>query len=61
MRDVLSTLNNFMASADDELARVHFPSFQGQRMLKSAQERFLNKALNEGVQAVGSSIKSRES
>jgi len=46
VRDVLSTLNNFMASADDELGRVHFPRFQGQRMLTSAQERFLNNALN---------------
>jgi hypothetical protein len=46
VRDVLTTLNNFMASADNELGRVHFPRFQGQRMLTSAQERFLNNALS---------------
>lgn len=45
VRDVLSTLNNFMASADSELGREHFPRFQGQRMLTSAQERFLSNAL----------------
>jgi UvrD/REP helicase N-terminal domain len=45
VRDVLSTLNNFMASADNELGRGHFPRFQGQRMLTSAQERFLDNAL----------------
>lgn len=45
VRDVLSTLNNFMASADNELGRGHFPRFQGQRMLTSAQERFLDSAL----------------
>lgn len=45
VRDVLSTLNNFMASADDELGSGHFPRFQEQRMLTSAQERNLNSAL----------------
>ena len=45
VRDVLSTLNNFMASADNELGRGHFPRFQGQRILTSAQERFLDNAL----------------
>ncbi|MDR9863412.1 UvrD-helicase domain-containing protein [Pseudomonas baetica] len=45
VRDVLSTLNNFMASADMELGRPHFPRFQGKQMLTSAQERFLNNAL----------------
>ncbi|WP_248767838.1 UvrD-helicase domain-containing protein [Pseudomonas sp. MWU12-2345] len=45
VRDVLSTLNNFMASADMELSSAHFPRFQGQRMLTSAQQRFLTSAL----------------
>lgn len=45
VRDVQTTLNNFMASADLEIRHEHFPRFQGQRMLTSAQQRFLTQAL----------------
>ncbi|VXC23354.1 DNA helicase [Pseudomonas sp. 8Z] len=46
VRDVLTTLNNFMASADMAIGQQHFPRFREQRMLTSAQERFLSKALH---------------
>ena len=45
VRDVLSTLNNFMASADGEIDREHFPRFKGRQMLTTAQERYLLQAL----------------
>lgn len=45
VRDVLTTLNNYMASADDLIERCHFPRFGDRPMLTSAQERYLNQAL----------------
>ncbi|WKN20564.1 UvrD-helicase domain-containing protein [Azotobacter vinelandii] len=45
VRDVLATLNNFMASADAEIGRGHFPRFRDRTMLTSAQERFLAQGL----------------
>lgn len=45
VRDVLTTLNNFMASADLELHQQHFPRFRDNQVLTSAQARHLHKAL----------------
>ena len=45
VRDVLTTLNNYMASADDLIERCHFPRFRDRPMLTSAQERYLKQAL----------------
>ncbi|NBA95826.1 UvrD-helicase domain-containing protein [Pseudomonas sp. R5(2019)] len=44
-RDVLSTLNNFMASADPGIDCTHFPRFQNQRVFTTAQSRFMQQAL----------------
>ncbi|HBO0621359.1 TPA: UvrD-helicase domain-containing protein, partial [Pseudomonas aeruginosa] len=46
VRDVLATLNNYMASADAELGRPHFPRFRDKAFLTSAQERFLKQGLD---------------
>ncbi|HEK1453910.1 TPA: UvrD-helicase domain-containing protein [Pseudomonas aeruginosa] len=46
VRDVLATLNNYMASADAELSRPHFPRFRDKAFLTSAQERFLKQGLD---------------
>ena len=43
---MLATLNNYMASADAELGRPHFPRFRDKAFLTSAQERFLKQGLD---------------
>lgn len=45
VREIMTTLNNFMASADKEIGRQHFPRFQAQHLLTTAQERFVTNAL----------------
>lgn len=45
VRDVVTTLNNYMASADDRIERHHFPRFQDRAVLTSAQQRFLTQSL----------------
>lgn len=46
VRDVVATLNNYMASADDDIHRAHFPRLRDGDMLTSAQERFLKQGLS---------------
>lgn len=45
VRDVVTTLNNYMASADDAISRQHFPRFQDRPTLTTAQEQFLSRSL----------------
>ncbi|WP_337160401.1 UvrD-helicase domain-containing protein [Pseudomonas putida] len=45
VRDVVSTVNNYMASADDHIGRNHFPRFRDRPWLTTAQEQYLKRGL----------------
>ncbi|ELQ08651.1 hypothetical protein A988_21337 [Pseudomonas syringae BRIP39023] len=45
-KDIVSTLNAFMASKDLELLEDHFVRFQSNRTLTSVQQQYMSKALN---------------
>ncbi|EKG33646.1 putative DNA helicase [Pseudomonas avellanae BPIC 631] len=45
-KDIVSTLNAFMASKDLELLEGHFVRFQNHRTLTSVQQQYMSKALN---------------
>ncbi|WP_102818531.1 UvrD-helicase domain-containing protein, partial [Pseudomonas syringae] len=45
-KDIVSTLNAFMASKDLELQEGHFVRFQNHRTLTSVQQQYMSKALN---------------
>ncbi|AZC24809.1 UvrD-helicase domain-containing protein [Pseudomonas sessilinigenes] len=45
VRDVMTTLNNFMASADSEIDRQHYPRFRDKPHITTAQERFVQQSI----------------